>query len=122
LSTLRACGAPALLEADRRNGKKSNGPGNRRGKAQSRMNSLRTGARSSIYQDLMWKLMDAPPCGMGWVLRKSLTPEQAAHPLFAQLVWIFCQTEMGVAQYLRLIRPKGDMQKGCFLYERTRHL
>jgi len=101
--------SPALRDSNRRNAKKSTGPRTRRGKAQSRLNSLRTGARSRLYQDLMWKLMDAPPCGMGWVLRESLTPEQAVHPLFAQLVWIFCQAEMGVSQYLRLIRPKGGL-------------
>jgi hypothetical protein len=101
--------SPALLDANRRNAKKSTGPRTRRGKAQSRMNSLRTGARSRLYQDLMWKLMDAPPCGLGRTLREALTPEQAVHPLFAELVWIFCQAEMGVSQYLRLILPEEDL-------------
>jgi len=97
------------ITANRRNAQKSTGPRTRRGKAQSRMNSLRTGARSRLYQDLMWKLMDAPPCRMGWVLRECLTPEQAVHPLFAQLVWIFCQAEMGISQYRRLIRREEDL-------------
>jgi len=101
--------SPALLDANRRNAKKSTGPRTRRGKAQSRMNSLRTGARSRLYQGLMGKLMDAPPCGMGRALREALTPEQAVHPLFAELVWIFCQAEMGASQYLRLIHPEEGL-------------
>jgi hypothetical protein len=72
--------SPARIAANRRNARKSTGP---RGKAQSRLNRLRKGGRSRVYQDLMWKLMDAPPGAVARTARAAMTPELAAHPLFA---------------------------------------
>ena len=95
---------PARLEANRRNSKKSTGPRTARGKSQSRLNGLRSGGRSRLYRDLLLALADAPPCSVAKTARTVLTPAQAAHPLFAQLVEIFRQAEIGVV--LQYGRPR----------------
>jgi len=88
--------SPARLKANRRNAKKSTGPRTARGKAQSRMNGLRTGGRSRLYHNLMLTLFDAPPCAVDRTAQATLTPEQAAHPLFIELVEMFRQAEIEV--------------------------
>lgn len=92
---------PARLEANRRNSKKSTGPRTAQGKGQSRMNSLRTGVRSRFMRNLYMKLYDAPPGGVGHVARSVLTPEQAAHPKFADLVDMFQQADLAMLRELR---------------------
>jgi len=77
---------PAFLEANRRNAQQSTGPYTRRGKAQSCLNRLKTGERSRVYRQLWYGLLDAPPCAVGRTAGALLTREQAAHPLFAELV------------------------------------
>jgi hypothetical protein len=100
---------PARLEANRRNGRKSTGPRTVRGKSQSRLNGLRNGARSRLYRDLLLALSDAPPGAVVQTAQAALTPAQAAHPLFAQLVEIFCQSESQVAlRYRRLFPPQDS--------------
>jgi hypothetical protein len=95
---------PARLEANRRNAQKSTGPRTARGKSQSRLNRLRSGARSRLYRDLLLALSNAPPCAVAQTARAALTPAQAAHPLFAELVEIFRQAEIGTAvRYARLL-------------------
>ena len=106
--------SPARIAANRRNAQKSTGPRSARGKAQSRLNRLRDGARSRLYQDLMWKLMDAPSGGVARTARAAMTPELAAHPLFAELARIFCQAEVEVALTRRAYREEGNSQKDCF--------
>jgi hypothetical protein len=106
--------SPARIAANRRNARKSTGPRSARGKAQSRLNRLRNGARSRLYQDLMWKLMDAPPGAVARTARAAMTPELAAHPLFAELAQIFCQAEVEVALRWRDYREEGNSQKDCF--------
>jgi hypothetical protein len=107
--------SPARIAANRRNARKSTGPRSARGKAQSRLNRLRNGSRSRLYQDLMWKLMDAPPGAVARMARTAMTPELAAHPLFAELAQIFCQAEVevGLAQQRRA-NVESDAQKDCF--------
>ena len=98
---------PARLQANRRNSQKSTGPRLARGKSQSRLNRLRRGGRSRLYGDLLKALVDAPPCRVLETARAILTPAQMAHPLFAELVKIFCEAEAGVAQrYGRVPPPK----------------
>jgi len=87
---------PAGLEANRRNAQHSTGPRTARGKAQSRLNSLRTGDRSRIYHQIMLALLNAPPCAVDRTARAVMTPEQAAHPLLAELVDIFRQAEIEI--------------------------
>jgi len=115
MSLLKPCAlSPARIAANRRNARKSTGPRSPRGKAQSRLNSLRKGGRSRLYRDLMRKLMDAPPGGVARTARAALTPELAAHPLFAGLARAFCQAEVEVALTRREHGEERSSQKDCF--------
>ena len=93
---------PARIEANRRSAQKSTGPRTARGKGQSRMNGLRDGGRSRLYHDLMRTLLDAPPCAVEKTARAALTPEPAAHPLFAITVEIWREAETAVAEQFSL--------------------
>jgi hypothetical protein len=99
---------PARLEANRRNAQKSTGPRTARGKSQSRLNGLRRGSRSRFYNDLLLALSNAPPGGIEKTARAVLTPAQGAHPLFAQLVEIFRQSEIEVGRHYRSLLPPED--------------
>jgi hypothetical protein len=88
--------SPARIEANRRNAQKSTGPRTAWGKAQSRMNSLRTGGRSAFHQNFILLLLGAPPCSGDRVARALLTPEQAAHPMFRETVEMFRRAESEV--------------------------
>jgi len=92
---------PARLAASRRNARKSTGPRTARGKAQSRMNGLRSGRSSPSYRNLWLAMLEAPPGAIEETARAVLTPEQAAHPKFAELVDIFRQAEIEVAAQAR---------------------
>lgn len=92
---------PARLAANRRSAKKSTGPRTAQGKSQSRMNSLESGGRSALMHDLIRALLDAPPCSVERVASAILTPEQAAHPKFREVVDTFRQTETEVVVGLR---------------------
>jgi len=75
---------PARLQANRRNAQKSTGPRTARGKAQSRMNSLKNAGFSPLFRKALENFLDAPP-GAGYkAALATLTPEQAAHPVFAR--------------------------------------
>ena len=99
---------PARLEANRRNSQKSTGPRTARGKSHSRLNRLRGGGRSRLYIDLLKALMDAPPGRVLETAQAILTPAQMSHPLFAELVRIFCEAEAGLAQHYRGLFPPQD--------------
>jgi len=105
---------PARLAANRRKARQSTGPRSARGKAQSRLNRLRDGSRSRLYQDLLWEFMDAPPAAVARTARRTMTPELAGHPLFAELGRVFCQAEVEVALTRRALREKPNPQKDCF--------
>ena len=55
----------------------------------------------------MRTLAYAPPCAVDETARAALTPEQAAHPLFAELVEMFRQAEIQVALEYRGLRRLG---------------
>jgi hypothetical protein len=99
---------PARLEANRRNAQKSTGPRTPRGKSQSRMNGLRSGARSRLYSDLLLALSDAPPGAVVQTVRAALTPALAVHPLFAELAETFRQAESDVALWCRRMLPPKE--------------
>ena len=86
---------PALWAANRRNARKSTGPRAARGKARSRLNGLRRGTRSLPLRDLVLALLNAPPCAVDATARAVLTPEPAAHPLFAEIVEIARRRKSG---------------------------
>jgi hypothetical protein len=111
---------PVRLEANRRNAQKSTGPRTARGKAQSRMNSLRTGARSCFYRNLWLTLLDAPPCAVDRTARAFLAPEMAFHSLFAESVEMFRQAEMDVVEQFRCSREQAERRKkNSFFDERS---
>ena len=74
---------PARLAANRLNAQHSTGPRTARGKAQSQMNGLRGGGRSPVLRNLVGALLQAPACAVDRTAPEVLTPEQAAHSLFA---------------------------------------
>ena len=88
---------PARIEANRRNAKKSTGPRTTRGKSQSSLNSLRAGARSVLHRNFLELMLNAPPCSVHLVAQALLTPEQAAHPLFAETLDLFRHAEAQTA-------------------------
>ena len=71
---------PALLDSNRRNARKSTGPKTARGKAWSRLNHLRNGARSSEYISFVEALLDAPPGQVGVTARDILLSKPVIHP------------------------------------------
>jgi len=86
---------PARIEANRRNAQKSTGPRTAQGKAQSRMNSLRTGNHSPLYEDFYLTWLDAPP---GLINRVGASTV-SSHPLFAKTLDIFREAEASVAAH-----------------------
>jgi len=105
---------PARLEANRRNAQKSTGPRTARGKAQSRLNGLQEGNRSRLYHDLIVALMDAPPCAVRRTAQAALTAQQAAHPLFTELVEMFRQAEILVILEQRQLHLRELGKKNSF--------
>jgi len=80
---------PARLAANRRNALISTGPRTACGKAWSRLNGLRSGTRSVLYQDLFLALLDAPPCAVERTARALLSPAEASHPCFpSSWIWL----------------------------------
>ena len=100
---------PARLEANRRNAQRSTGPRTPRGKSQSRLNGLRSGGRSRLYSDLLLALSDAPPGAVARTAQAALTPAQARHPLFAELVETFRLADSDVpVRYWRMLPPQNS--------------
>jgi hypothetical protein len=101
---------PAFLEAIRRNAQKSTGPWTVRGKAQSCLNRLKTGERSRVYRQLWLGLLHAPPGAVEPTALTLLTREQAAHPVFADLVdlsrWAESMTAMDERRIRELVAAK----------------
>ena len=80
---------PARLAANRLNALKSTGPRTARGKAQSRMNALRSGVSSPFMLNLVNTLLEAPPCAFEQTVAAVLTPQQARNPVIADAVEVF---------------------------------
>jgi hypothetical protein len=85
------------LEANRRNARKSTGPRTARGKSQSSLNSLRTGNRSTLHQNFMEIMLNAPPCQIHLMAQALLTPAEAAHTVFAETLDLFRWAEGATA-------------------------
>jgi hypothetical protein len=101
---------PALLEANRRNARKSTGPRTARGKAQTRMNALRTGERSRICRSLLLAFLYAPP---GWVEQWAsnlLTPEMALHPVIRKEAEIAIQAEREVGDLFHQLHIRRERE------------
>src|SRR5512140_2289322 len=86
---------PALLASNRSNAQKSTGPRTARGKAVSRLNRLRTGARSREYLQFYSDILDAPlgrVAETAWTL--ILEGRGSYHPRFIDLAMV-CQEVFG---------------------------
>jgi hypothetical protein len=109
---------PALLEAARRNGKKSRGPRTARGKAHSRLNALQDGRHSRLRWMIREALLYAPPFQFGTLVRKILTPEMAWHPVLREEVEMAIEAEHQVTDSFNLMkawREKKDRgEPPCF--------
>ena len=96
---------PARWAANRRNARKSTGPRTARGKAQSRLNGLRHGFCSPFYRQLWLALFEAPP---GTPVAKTvcdmLSPEEIAHPVYAELINVHFEMEMEDQKWNRRLR------------------
>ncbi len=90
---------PAMREANRRNARKSTGPRTARGKAQTRLNALRSGERSRMCRDLLLGDLSAPPGRVEQCVHELLTPEMALHPVLREEAEIFIQAERRVAEH-----------------------
>ena len=95
---------PALLEACRRNARKSTGPRTARGKAHVRMNALRRGGRSRLLEDFVRALYEAPPGGVASVVRQRLSPDLARHRLFTEWAELCIQADLPAPERLRWLR------------------
>ena len=101
---------PARLDANRRNAQKSTGPRTAHGRAYSRMNALKKGWSSRFYRDLLSSLVYAPPGTLEGTIKAILTPQQAAHPLFAEAAEIACEAETQVIlEYRHARKFIGEM-------------
>jgi len=94
----------ASRRANRLNALKSTGPCSARGKRQSRMNALRTGARSRFYQDLWRALATAPSAAVCQTPGAFVSPELARHELFSEAVEVFQAAELCLFSALKARR------------------
>jgi hypothetical protein len=83
---------PARLAANRQNALKSTGPRTAQGKAQSRLNALRSGVSSPIYLGMVDAFLDALPNTFERTAAL-LSRQLARHPLFAEAVEMFRTVE-----------------------------
>jgi hypothetical protein len=102
---------PARLEANRRKARKSPAPRTPRSKSQSRLNGLRSGARSRLYGNLLLALSSAPLGAAIQTARATLAPAQARHPLFARLVGLFRKSQGEVPLPYRRLFPAKYSRK-----------
>jgi hypothetical protein len=98
---------PALLNSNRRNARKSTGPKTARGKAWSRLNRLRHGARSPEYISFVEALLDAPGGQVGVTAQAILLSKPALHPMFREIAEISVQAEIDICDRSRLRRAQG---------------
>ena len=101
---------PALREANRRNARKSTGPRTARGKAQTRLNSLRSGGRSRIFRDLKLGLLFAPIGRVEQRAHELLTAEMAWHPLLREQAEIIIQAEREVGEHFHQLCALGKWE------------
>ena len=92
----------AFMEANRRNALKSTGPKTTRGKAWTRLNSLREGWRSSEYIHLIEALLTAPPGEVEATAKSLLRSRQNHHPLFQQVIENHVEAEIDLCVEERL--------------------
>jgi hypothetical protein len=87
---------PALLAANRQNSKRSTGPRTARGKAWSRLNRMRHGARSPEYLSFLKALLDAPGGRVAETAQALLNSKPVVHPVYVDLAEISVQVEIDI--------------------------
>ena len=92
---------PALLASNRRNARESTGPRTVRGKAWSRLNSLREGWRAPDYIKFLVALIDAPPGRMAMTARALLNSRPVNHTLFLEAAELAVQVEIDICEESR---------------------
>jgi epoxyqueuosine reductase QueG len=90
---------PALLEANRRNARKSTGPRTARGKTQTGMNAWRNGGRSRLRRHLWVTLLNAPPGRVEAWAKALMTTEMNLNPHMREVAEIIIQAERETGQY-----------------------
>jgi hypothetical protein len=109
---------PALIAANRRNAKKSTGPRTARGKAWSRLNRLRHGARSAEYISLLEALLYAPPGRVGETTQSLLASKPVVHPLFSEIAEVSVQAEIDIYEESRRNRAQRKRENNLFLHSK----
>ncbi len=97
---------PALLEACRRNARKSRGPRTPEGKANVRFNALKHKGRSEIFRWFYEAVHYAPPGQMGMTARALLTPDMARLDAFRNLAQVATECELPEKERLKLYLSK----------------
>jgi hypothetical protein len=103
---------PALLEANRRNARKSTGPRTARGKAQTRMNAFQNGNRSRLRGDLRLALLNAPPGRVEDWTQVLMTPEMACNQHLREVAEIFTQAERETGQHFHELVSRQKRKGG----------
>jgi hypothetical protein len=92
---------PALLEANRRNARKSTGPRTAQGKAQTRMNAWRNGDRSRLRRDLWVRLLSAPLGRVEEWAKALMTPEMNLSPHLREVAEIIIEADRPTGRHVR---------------------
>jgi len=98
---------PALLAANRQNSKKSTGPRTERGKAWSRLNRMRHGARSPELINFVKALFDAPDGRMTKAAHNLLASMPVVPPAYWDLADLSLQVETEISKESRWRRSQA---------------
>ena len=101
---------PALLAANRQNAKQSTGPRTARGKAWSRLNRMRHGARSKEFINFCEALYYAPPGRVEVTAQALLASKPVLHPVFLEMAEMSLQAEIEICEESRRRRREGEMR------------
>jgi hypothetical protein len=105
---------PALLASNRQNAKKSTGPRTARGKAWSRLNRLRHGARSPEFINFLNALLDAPSGRVGVTAQALLQSRKVLHSLFIEAAALSVQVEIDICEESRWNRSQKKCENNLF--------
>jgi len=101
---------PAFLGANPRNAQQSTGPRTAKGKAQSRLNGLKTGVNSPQFKQLLENAVSTPLGAACQAALATMTCEQATHPVFARELDVMHWAAYGV--FKEEAEAKGRRKKG----------
>ena len=102
---------PALLASNRQNAKQSTGPRTAQGKAWSRLNRMRHGARSKEFINFCEALYYAPPGRVEATAQALLASKPVLHPVFLEIAEMSLQAEIDICEESRRRRTEGEIRK-----------